>query len=87
MYAALVVSIFGHGLFYYLVQRYEITLISPLTLMSPVWSVLFGVWLLGEAFTPNMAIGSVVAFAGLLVIAVRPNAKFPWAALGRKFLQ
>ena len=46
VFAVFVVSIFGHGFFYQLLKKYDVALISPLTLMTPVWTLIMGVWLL-----------------------------------------
>jgi O-acetylserine/cysteine efflux transporter len=76
-FSVLCVSIFGHGLFYRLLRRYEATLISPLTLMTPVWAMALGVMVLGEPFTAQLAAGAGMALFGVGLIAVRPNARLP----------
>ncbi|MFZ4069530.1 MAG: DMT family transporter [Caulobacterales bacterium] len=80
IFSVLAVSIFGHGMFYRLLQKYEVTLISPLTLMTPVWAVVFGVLALGETMDAQLALGSAVALAGVALIAVRPNIRLDKAA-------
>lgn len=72
-FSVFAVSIFGHGMFYEIVKKYEVTLVSPLTLMTPIWAVVFGVLLLGETLTPQLAIGAVTALTGVGIIAARPN--------------
>ncbi|MBI1186518.1 MAG: EamA family transporter [Alphaproteobacteria bacterium] len=64
-------SIFGHGAFYFLIKRYEVTLITPLTLMTPVWAVVFGVVLLNETLSPKLALGAAIALSGVAIIALR----------------
>ena len=83
VFAVLVVSIFGHGFFYQLLKSYDVALISPLTLMTPVWTLIMGVLLLNEELTFAMVAGSLIALAGVAVIAIRPNLKLPRAAIGR----
>ncbi len=83
-FAVLAVSIFGHGMFYVLLKKYEVSLLSPLTLMTPIWGVVLGVWLLSEPFTPQLLIGAVISLAGVLVIALRGNSKHPRAGLSRE---
>jgi O-acetylserine/cysteine efflux transporter len=83
-FAVLAVSVFGHGSFYRMIKRYDVTLISPLTLMTPVWGVALGIWLLGEPLTAKLIIGAIVALAGVGVIMVRPNRRFPEAPVGDK---
>ena len=73
-FSVFAVSIFGHGMFYEIVKKYEVTLVSPLTLMTPVWAVVFGVLLLREPLTPQLAAGAALALTGVGMIAARPNA-------------
>jgi O-acetylserine/cysteine efflux transporter len=81
------VSIFAHGNFYRLLKKYEVTLISPLTLMTPVMGVILGVILLGEPMTVRLVVGAAVAIAGVGVISMRRNRRFPEAAVGDKIGQ
>jgi len=78
------VSIFAHSAFYTLVKRHDVSLLSPLTLMTPLWGVVFGVTLLGEPFTWKLVIGGAVSLAGVFLIAIRPNSVLPDASLGKK---
>lgn len=83
-YAVLGVSAFAHGGFYVLIKRYDISLLSPLTLMTPIWGVVLSIILLGETLTWQLVIGSIVSLSGVLVIAARQNRRLPEAALGKK---
>lgn len=85
-FAVIAVSIFGHGSFYRLLTRYDVTLLSPLTLMVPVWGVVFGIVLLNEPFTWQLVIGGAISLFGVLIIALRPNTRFPLAAIGKKLV-
>jgi O-acetylserine/cysteine efflux transporter len=87
VFAVAGVSIFAHGNFYRLIKRYEVTLVSPLTLMTPVMGVILGVALLNEPLTPNLVIGAMIAIAGVAIIGVRRNRRFPEAAVGDKIGQ
>jgi O-acetylserine/cysteine efflux transporter len=73
LYAALIVSILAHTTYYWLIQRYEANLVAPLTLMSPLMSIGFGVLITHDHFGSRMAIGTVVALTGVLIVALRPN--------------
>jgi O-acetylserine/cysteine efflux transporter len=80
------VSVFGHGMFYELVKRYEVTQVAPLTLMTPVWAVVIGALALGEALTPQLLTGGALALTGVFMIAVRRNIRLPDAgALWRRW--
>jgi O-acetylserine/cysteine efflux transporter len=79
LYSALIVSVFAHTIYYWLIQRHEANLVAPLTLMSPLMSIGFGVWITGDPFDLRMALGTVVALTGVLIVALRPN-----VALGKR---
>ncbi|MDB5493162.1 MAG: permease of the drug/metabolite transporter superfamily [Phenylobacterium sp.] len=77
LYSGLVVSVGAHTAYYLLIQRYEANLISPMTLMTPLATIGLGVALLHDPFGPRMAIGTTVALAGVLIIALRRNQVAP----------
>ena len=83
-FAVLGVSVFGHGGFYSLIKKYDISLLSPLTLMTPVWGVVLSIVLLGEVMTLQLIVGAAISLGGVFVILVRPNQAMPEAALGDK---
>ncbi|WP_026941996.1 DMT family transporter [Hellea balneolensis] len=83
-FAVIGVSIFGHGAFYHLIKKYDISLLSPLTLMTPIWGVVLSIVLLKEAITAQLIIGSIISLGGVFVIAVRPNKTLPEAGMGKK---
>lgn len=82
-FAVIGVSIIGHGGFYRLIKKYDISLLSPLTLMTPIWGVIFGIVLLNEPITSKLILGAAISLGGVFVIAIRPNTKMPEAALGK----
>ena len=71
VYMALVVSIVGHGLWYWLVPRYETNQTMPLTLLVPVLGVLFGVLLLDEPLSATLVAGGGLTVTGVAVIVLR----------------
>lgn len=77
IFSAVVVSVLGHTFYYMLIQRYEATLISPLTLMTPLATIGLGVWITHDHFDARMAIGATLALLGVLIIALRPNHVMP----------
>jgi len=83
-FAVLGVSVFGHGGFYTLIKKYDVSLLSPLTLMTPVWGVVLSVALLNEQLSLQLVVGAAISLGGVFVILVRPNHKMPEAALGDK---
>lgn len=71
LYTALLASLFAHTVYFFLVQRYPVTSIAPLTVLSPVFSVIFGVLLLGDTLTPRIALGGACTLLGVLIITLR----------------
>lgn len=84
LFAVMGVSIFGHGAFYHLIKKYDISLLSPLTLMTPIWGVVLSIIFLNEAITPQLILGAIISLGGVFVIAIRPNRTMPEAGMGEK---
>ncbi|WGM38623.1 DMT family transporter [Caulobacter sp. NIBR1757] len=77
LYSALIVSIIAHTVYYHLIQKYEATLISPLTLMTPLATIVMGVLITKDYFDLRMGIGAALALLGVLIVALRPNHVMP----------
>ena len=77
LYSALVVSVLAHSCYYVLIRRYEANLVAPLTMMTPLATIIAGVALMGDPFGPRMMLGSALALVGVLVIVVRVNRLLP----------
>lgn len=74
LYVSLVVSLVAHSLFFRLVQKYEASLISTLTLMCPLMAIGLGVMLTGDRIDTRMIAGTAVVLAGVgLILAPRPK--------------
>lgn len=71
VFTAVFSSLLAHTAYFFLVQRYPVTSIAPLTVLSPVFSVVFGVLLLGDQLTPRSIAGGACTLAGVLVITLR----------------
>lgn len=71
LFAALVVSVLAHTAYYGLIQRYEANLIAPLTLITPLATIAFGVALTGDRLDTRMIAGAGLALVGVLVVALR----------------
>lgn len=70
-FTTLMSSLVAHTGWYYLVGRYPVTSLSPLTLLSPIFGVFFGVTLLHDQLTPKMLLGSAVALLGVFIVLMR----------------
>lgn len=64
-------SLIAHTGWYYLVSRYPVTSLSPLTLLSPLFGVLFGVTLLHDQLTWRMLLGGALTLFGVLIVLIR----------------
>lgn len=70
-FAAVGASLLAHTGYFHLVQRYPVTSVAPLTTLSPVFSVIFGVVLLGDQLTSRIVIGGICTLVGVLIITLR----------------
>ena len=70
-YTVLLSSLVAHSGYYWLVRRYPVTSVTPLTTLSPVFSVAFGVLLLGEQVTVSLLAGGLLTLVGVTIIALR----------------
>ena len=83
LFSGLVVSVGAHTLYFRLLAEHDVNLIAPLTLMTPVFTVLLGVWLTGDQVGPTLVAGALFAAAGVLVIVLRPGRNYLKAMLVR----
>jgi O-acetylserine/cysteine efflux transporter len=70
-FAAIGASIVAHTAYFHLVQKYPVTSVAPLTTLSPVFSVIFSVTLLGDPLSLQIIIGGVCTLVGVFIITVR----------------
>lgn len=70
-YTALIASLIGHGLLYYLVQRHPVSEVTPYLLLAPVFAVALGVMFWGDTPGPELMIGGAMVLGGVLIVALR----------------
>ena len=87
LFSGLVVSVVAHTAYYGLIGRYEVNLLQPLTLMTPLATIALGVIVTHDAFGMRMALGTAIALAGVLIIALRRNQVMPLLLLLRNRAQ
>jgi O-acetylserine/cysteine efflux transporter len=83
IFSILIVSVFGHSVYYQLLKRYDVTLLAPLTLLTPVIAVITGIIFLNEPLTPKLIIGGAITLAGVALVAMRENKSLPPDAIAR----
>jgi len=77
VYTAIGASLVGHAGMYYLLQRYDVSVTAPLTLMAPIFGIVFGVFVWGDEFGLRFWIGSAVTLTGVLIIGLRKREVAP----------
>lgn len=70
-FAAGMSSLVAHTAWYYLVSRHPVTSLSPLTLLSPLFGVFFGVTLLHDHLTTRMLTGGAITLVGVFIVLMR----------------
>jgi O-acetylserine/cysteine efflux transporter len=75
-YTALMSSLVGHTAWYYLVGKYPVTNLAPITLLTPIFGVVFGVLLLGDALTQRMIVGGAITLLGVYIVVRRERKIF-----------
>jgi drug/metabolite transporter (DMT)-like permease len=67
LYLTLVASVLGLACQNLALRRLDASHLATVGNLSPVLTVLWGVWLLGEAMTPSLAVGGALSLAGVAV--------------------
>ncbi len=68
VFSAVGASIIGHGLWYGLVQRHDLSLVVPFTLIAPVIGVISAVLILGESLGIERIGGGILTMLGVALI-------------------
>ena len=71
LYSALLASLFAHTAYFALVHRYSVTVVAPITVLSPVFGVAFAILLLKDVLDWRMVVGGLMTLTGVGVIIVR----------------
>jgi O-acetylserine/cysteine efflux transporter len=77
LFSAVAASMIGHAGLSWLLQRYTISVISPLTLLAPLIGVFFGVTILDTPLSAKMIQGGIVTLLGVAIITVRTAQRSP----------
>ena len=71
VYLGLVMTTLGYAMWYRLLGLYDVNMVMPFLLLLPVASVIGGYLFLDEILTTKIAIGGLLALAGVAIITVR----------------
>jgi len=70
LYTAIATSIVGHGGWYWLLQRYNVSQVTGFGLLPPVLAVVFSVILFGEPLTWKLIAAVLLVTSGLAIITL-----------------
>jgi O-acetylserine/cysteine efflux transporter len=70
-FSAIGSTVIGHGSMSWLLQRHPISAVTPLTLASPVLSVIAASLFFATPLTPMMILGGIVALTGVAIVTLR----------------
>lgn len=71
LYSAVLASLVAHTVYFTMIRRYPVTSVAPVTVLAPLFSILFSVLLLGDVLDARMIVGGLLTLAGITVILVR----------------
>ncbi len=75
VFSAVIVSLGAHTLYFHQIKQFDANLIAPLTLMTPIFTIIAGAAITGDKVGPPLIVGAAIAASGVLVILMRPSRK------------
>jgi len=75
VYSAIAASLVGHAGMSWLLQKYPVTMLTPLTLPTPLLAVIIVTLVYGTPITPMMIAGGLLTLAGVAIITLRTAQK------------
>jgi len=70
-FQALLVTVFGYGVWYQAMRRFAVNQVMPLTLLVPLFGVLSGVVVFGDRLTGPMLLGGFCTILGVAIVIIR----------------
>jgi O-acetylserine/cysteine efflux transporter len=70
-FQAILVTVFGYGVWYHAMRRFEVNQVMPFTLLVPLFGVLSGVVFFHDRLTIPMIIGGLCTILGVAVVTIR----------------
>ena len=72
-YASIFVSCIAHGQYFEIIKKYDVSIVVPLTLMTPVFAIIMGMLFLGDEMHMRYWIGAVIILPCVYIIARRTH--------------
>lgn len=69
-FQTLIVSFFSLMLWFWLLRHYLASQIGVFSFLTPIFGMLFGVWILGESIEQNFIIGSIFVMTGVMIVSL-----------------
>ncbi len=70
LYSAIGASVIGHGIVYYLVGRYPVSLVTPMLLLAPILATIFGIFWFDDVLGWKLIVGGGLTLAGITLVSV-----------------
>ena len=67
-FQVVVVTFFSYLLWFWLIRQYAATRLASFTLLTPVFGLLMGAWLLSEPITARLVAGLIAVAAGIVLV-------------------
>ena len=77
LYSTVLSTIVAYGLWYHLLARFDVSQVTPYSLMTPVFSIAFGEMFFREELTLPVIVGGIVTIIGVAVIVIRRPKTIP----------
>ncbi len=77
LYLGLVMTAVGYSAWYILVKSVPFSSIAPFLLLTPVTTLCFGYFVIGDVFTVAMAVGSMLVLFGVLITTIQRRRAVP----------
>ncbi len=84
LYSAIGASIVGHGIVYYLVGRYPVSVVTPLLLLAPILASVFGIVCFGDKLGWRLIVGGLMTLIGILLVSINPTTHLQKTRLKKK---
>ena len=70
-YAAIVASLVGHGLYFVLLKRHPVAVVTPYLLATPLLATVLGILFMNDQVGPRLWLGGTMVIGGVLAIATQ----------------